>query len=229
MHDCDTTAETLLMHMLDLESERSTLAPEGKHPATSARWAPLQYSASIVFFVFCYATMAVIAWAATCYLSFKPIGAKHYGVVALKKENDGYGWIGPEAYHHLYVRSEEWFRAARVLAAIVATLTIPVATSTMTLANRAWIEPGTWLRLVGAGRASFASSFLIATIFLNLLAALPLDCDYQNTYLANYDASNIDLMDHFGDFVSSFDSGETTALLRDRLASTGMTTPQAQL
>jgi hypothetical protein len=186
------------MLMPDLESNRSltsTLAPEGKRPATSsqcAAWAPLQYSASIVFFALCYATMAVIAWAATCYLSFKPIGAKHYGVVP-GKENDGYGSISPEAYHQLYVRSEEWFRAARVLAAIVATLTIPVTTSvctraavafhqrqrltlrqTMTLANKAWLEPVTWLRLVGVGitgRGSFASSFLIAAIFLNLLGA----------------------------------------------------------
>ncbi|KAJ7745394.1 hypothetical protein B0H14DRAFT_2406737, partial [Mycena olivaceomarginata] len=40
---------------------------------------------------------------------------------------------------------------------------------------------------------------------------------------------NIDLMDHFSKFASSFDYGETAALLRDRLASTGTTTPQAQL
>jgi hypothetical protein len=40
---------------------------------------------------------------------------------------------------------------------------------------------------------------------------------------------NIDLMDHFSKFASSFDFGETTALLRDRLASTGTTIPQAQL
>jgi hypothetical protein len=180
--------------MSDLEQNRSlpsTLA-EGKGPATSSQWAPwapLQYSASIVFFVLCYAIMAIIAWAATCYLSFKPIGAKHYGVVA----RDGYGGIGPQALHQLYVRSEEWFRAARVLSAIVATLTIPVATSvctraavafhqrhrltlrqTMTLANKAWIEPATWLKLVAAGitgRGNFASSFLIAAVFLNLLGA----------------------------------------------------------
>jgi hypothetical protein len=45
----------------------------------------------------------------------------------------------------------------------------------MTLANTARIEPATWLRLVGGagitGRGSFASSFLIAAIFLNLLGA----------------------------------------------------------
>jgi hypothetical protein len=96
--------------MPDLESNKSltpTLAPEGERPATSSQWAPLQYSASIVFFALCYATMAVIAWAATCYLSFKPIGAKHYGVVVLYKENDGYGSIGPKAYHQLYAQSEE--------------------------------------------------------------------------------------------------------------------------
>ncbi|KAJ7290564.1 hypothetical protein C8J57DRAFT_1705887 [Mycena rebaudengoi] len=259
MHDRDTTAETLL-----IESDRSltsTLAPEGKGPATSSQWAaqaPLQYSASIVFFALCYATMAVIAWAATCYLSFKPIGAKHYGVVVLNKENDGYGWISDEAYHQLYVRSEEWFRAARVLAAIVATLTIPVATSvctraavafhqrqrltlrqTMTLADKAWIEPVTWLRLVGAGitgRGSFASSFLIAAIFLNLLGGIiaPLQQLYLSTATIKTPTwpiminANIDLMDHFGN-LASFDLGETTALLRDRLASTETTTQQAQL
>ncbi|KAJ7441120.1 hypothetical protein FB451DRAFT_1441581 [Mycena latifolia] len=252
MHDRDTTAETLLMS--DLE-----FAPEGKRSANSSQWAPLQYSASIVFFALCYATMAVIAWAATCYLSFKPIGAKHYGVVVLNKENDGYGWIGSKAYHQLYVRSEEWFRAARVLAAIVATLTIPVATSvctraavafhqrqrltlrqTMTLANKAWIEPVTWLRLVGAGftgRGSFASSFLIAAIFLNLLGGIiaPLQQLYLSTATIKTPTwpimipQNIDLMDHFSEFASSFDFGETTALLRERLASTGTTTPQAQL
>ncbi|KAJ7926904.1 hypothetical protein B0H13DRAFT_1972177 [Mycena leptocephala] len=192
MHDRDTTAETSVMPNLESNrSHTSTLAPEGKRPATSSQWAPLQCSASIVFFALCYVTMAVIAWAATCYLSFKPIGAKHYGVVALNKENDGYGWIGPKAYHQLYVPSEGWFRAARVLAAIVATLTIPVATSvcaraavafhqrqrltlrqTMTLADKAWIQPVT-----------FASSFLIAAIFLNLLGGIiaPLQQLYLST------------------------------------------------
>jgi hypothetical protein len=194
MHDHDPTAETL--HMAELErntSLTSTLAPEGTRPATSSQWASLQYSASIVFFALCYATMAVIAWAVTCYLAFKPIGTKHYGVVVSNDENDGYGWMGAAAYHKLYVRSEEWFRAARVLSAIIATFTIPVATSvcaraavafhqrqrltlrqTMTLANEAWIQPATWLKLVGVGttgRGSFASSFLIAAIFLNLLGA----------------------------------------------------------
>ncbi|KAJ7366124.1 hypothetical protein DFH08DRAFT_678543 [Mycena albidolilacea] len=248
--------------MPDLESKSltSTLAPEGERPATSSQqWAPLQYSASIVFFALCYATMAVIAWATTCYLSFKPIGAKHYGVVVLYKKNDGYGSIGPKAYHQLYAQSEEWFRAARVLAAIVATLTIPVVTSvcaraavafhqrqrltlrqTMTLANKAWIEPATWLRLVGAGitgRGNFASSFLIAAIFLNLLGGIiaPLQQLYLSTATIKTPTwpilmpQNIDLMDHFSKFASSFDFGETTALLRDRLASTGTATPQAQL
>jgi hypothetical protein len=166
MPDHGTTAETLLMP--DLESDRSltsTLPPECKR---KAEWAPLQYSASIVLFALCYATMAVIAWAVMCYLSFKPIGAKHYGVIVLNKENDGYAGSSDNAYLWLYISNAVWFRAARVLAAIVATLTIPMATSvctraavafhqrqrltlrqTMTLADKAWIEPVTWLRLVG--------------------------------------------------------------------------------
>ncbi|KAJ6592826.1 hypothetical protein B0H19DRAFT_1224624 [Mycena capillaripes] len=186
MHDRDTTAETLLMPNLELNgSLTSTLAPESKRPATSSQWTPLQYSASIVLFTLCYATMAVIAWAATCYLSFKPIGAKHYGVVVLNKENDGYGWIGAKAYHQLLTLRQ-----------------------TMTLANKAWIEPVTWLRLVGAGRASFASSFLIAAIFLNLLGGIiaPLQQLFLSTATIKTPTwpilipRNIDLMDHFGDF-----------------------------
>ncbi|KAJ7649115.1 hypothetical protein DFH06DRAFT_996603 [Mycena polygramma] len=246
--------------MPNLESHAShTSTLEGKHPAPSSQWAPLQHSASIVFFVLCYTVMAVIAWAATCYLSFKPIGAKHYGVVALNNQNDGYGWVGAQMYHQLYARSEEWFRAARVLSAIVATLTIPIATAvctraavafqqrkrltlrqTMTLADKAWTDPATWLRLAGAGitrRASFASSFLIAAILLNLLGGIiaPLQQLYLSTATIKTPTwpipigQNIDVMDHFSDTAASFDSGDTTALLRDRLAATGTTTPQSQL
>ncbi|KAJ7779902.1 hypothetical protein B0H16DRAFT_1878518 [Mycena metata] len=257
MHARDTTAETLLMR--DLESNRSLtppLTPEGKGPATSSQWVPLQSSASIVFFVLCYAAMAVIAWTATCYLSFKPIGAKHYGVVVSNTENNGYGDFGPQGYHQLYVQSEKWFRAARVLASIVATLTIPVATAvctraavafhqrkrltlrqTIMLADKAWIEPVTWLRLlIVDGRRSIASSFLIAAIFLNLLGAIiaPLQQLYLSTATIKtpiwpITMFQIDMMDHFNNQEPSFDYGETTALLRDRLGSTETTTPQAQL
>ncbi|KAJ7030522.1 hypothetical protein C8F04DRAFT_1397787 [Mycena alexandri] len=257
MHASDTTAETLLMR--DLESNRSlspTLVPDGKGPATPsqwAAWAPLQSSASIVFFVLCYAAMAVIAWTATCYLSFKPIGAKYYGVDVLS--NAKYGVIGDQAYHRLYVQSEEWFRAARVLASIVATLTIPVATAvctraavafhqrkkltlrqTMMLADKAWVEPATWLRLlIVGGRRSIALLFLIAATSLNLLGAIiaPLQQLYLSTATIKTPIwpllmKQIDLMDHFNQ-VPLFDFGKTTALLRDRLALTGTTTPQAQL
>ncbi|KAJ7720637.1 hypothetical protein B0H16DRAFT_1474330 [Mycena metata] len=260
MHDRDTTAESLLMR--DLESNRSlspTLAPpegKGATPSQWAAWAPLQSSASIVFFVLCYAAMAVIAWTATCYLSFKPIGAKHYGVNVLYMQNNGYGDIGPQAYHQLYVQSEEWFRAARVLASIFATLTIPVATAvctraavafhqrkrltlrqTMMLADKAWIEPVTWLRLlIVDGRRSIASSFLIAAIFLNLLGAIiaPLQQLFLSTATIKtpiwpVDISQVDIMDHFNSQEPSYDFSDTTALIRDRLASTGTTTPQAQL
>ncbi|KAJ6566051.1 hypothetical protein B0H19DRAFT_940421, partial [Mycena capillaripes] len=247
--------------MPDLESDRSltsTLAPECKH---RAEWAPLQYSASIVLFALCYATMAVIAWALTCYISFKPIGGggKHYGVIVLNKENDGYAGSSDNAYLWLYLLSETWFRVARVLTAIVATLTIPMTTSvctraavafhqrqrltlrqTMTLADKAWIEPATWLRLVCAGitgRGSFSSSFLIAAIFLNLLGGIiaPLQQLYLSTATIKTPTwpigmpQIIDLMDHFGDSAPSFDYGKTTAVLRDHLASAGTTTPQAQL
>ncbi|KAJ7711722.1 hypothetical protein B0H16DRAFT_1437587 [Mycena metata] len=192
--------------------------------------------------------MAVIAWTATCYLSFKPIGAKHYGV-------NGYGW-SPQAYHQLYVQSEEWFRVARVLASIVATLTIPLTTAVCTraavafhqrkrltlrqmmmLADKAWIEPVTWLKLlIVDGRRSIASSFLIAAIFLNLLGAIiaPLQQLFLSTATIKTPISpiimiQIDLIDHFNNQEPSYDYGETTALLRDRLGSTGTTTPQAQL
>ncbi|KAJ7720621.1 hypothetical protein B0H16DRAFT_1335984 [Mycena metata] len=221
-----------------------------------AVWASLQSSAFIVFFVLCYAAMAVIAWTATCYLSFKPIGAKHYGVDVLYKQNNGYGDIDPQAYHQLYVQREEWFRAARVLASIVATLTIPVVTAvctcaavafhqrkrltlrqTMMLADKAWIDPGTWLRLlIVDGRRSIASSFLFAAIFLNLLGAIiaPLQQLFLSTATIKtpiwpIDINQVDIMDHFDNQAPLFDFGETTALLRDRLGSTGTTTPQAQL
>ncbi|KAJ6506355.1 hypothetical protein C8R47DRAFT_967398 [Mycena vitilis] len=260
MHDRGTKAETLLIPSLETNnsSHVSTLAQEGKH-TISSQWAPLQYSASVVVFAICYAAMAVIAWAATCYLSFKPIGAKHYGVNIDDAQSDGYGVIPSTGYHQLYARSGEWFRAARVLAAIVATLTVPVATSvctraavafhqrhkltlrqTMTLADKAWTAPATWLKLAGAGinrRASFASSFLIVAILLNLLGGIiaPLQQLYLSTATIKTPTSpiamlNADMMDHFDSLTPTYDIGDTTALLRDRLASMGTTTtPQSQL
>ncbi|KAJ7720622.1 hypothetical protein B0H16DRAFT_1792651 [Mycena metata] len=263
MHDRDTTAETLLMR--DLELNRSLTPPlalEGKHPATSSqsRWAPLQSSASIVFSVLCYAAMAVIAWTATCYLSFKPIGPKHYGVDIPNTDNNGYG-SSPQAYHQLYVQSEEWFRAARVLASIVATLTIPVATAVCTRgcsvppkeavnaktnddAGRQGVDRACDMAEAPYCRGeknyclvvSYCRYFLKSACNTGAIIA-PLQQLYLSTATIKTPIwpivmYQIDLMDHFNNqepSLRSYDFGETTTLLRDRLGSTDTTTPQAQL
>ncbi|KAF7329887.1 hypothetical protein MKEN_00252400 [Mycena kentingensis (nom. inval.)] len=259
MHDRDATVETLLMDDLESNSATHSSIALPKSSSSSASSAPLQTSFTIVIFALVYTTLAVIAWAATCYLSFKPIGANHYGVWVLNAENNGWGWTSARAFHSLYEKSENWFRVARVLAAIVATLTIPVATSvctraavafhqrskltlrqTMALADRAWIEPSTWLRLLIAtitGRGSFISTFLVAALVLNVLGGIiaPLQQIYLSTTTIKTPTTpvlilyNVEFKDHFGLRAPSFDSGRTTALLRDRLAATEMTDPQAQL
>ncbi|KAJ7627212.1 hypothetical protein FB45DRAFT_1059992 [Roridomyces roridus] len=245
-----------------LSRQRSTGVVPHRAPSpeekTTNSYSPLKYSASIVFFVLCYATMSVVAWTATCYLSFKPIGLHRY-TVSTADQSVEYGSWFPST--ELYLRSEEWFRAARVLAAVVATLTIPVKTAvctraavafhqcrrltlrqTMTLANRAWVEPVMWAKLLGAsifGRATFSSSFLVVAIVLNLLGSIiaPLQQLYLSTKTiktptwpspiagANFDFA----VDTLGAYFVNGDMGETTALLRARLSSTLPSTPQAQL
>ncbi|KAJ7711729.1 hypothetical protein B0H16DRAFT_1815828 [Mycena metata] len=211
MHDRDTTAETLLMR--DLESNRSLTPPlalEGKHPATSSqsRWAPLQSSASIVFSVLCYTAMAVIAWTATCYLSFKPIGAKHYGVDIVNTDNNGYGAvisgtdnngygavISGQAYHQFYASTYE-ARNEKKHCLVVSYC-------------RYFLESA-W-RYYCPLQQLFLSTATIKTPIWPIII------------------DQIDLMDHFNNKEPLYDFGETTALLRDRLGSTGTTDLQAQL
>ncbi|KAJ7627267.1 hypothetical protein FB45DRAFT_1060020 [Roridomyces roridus] len=211
-----------------------------KHPDTPS--APLQYSATVVLFALFYATIAIISWVASCYLSFKPIGANHYSVVLRNGDNNGYGDVPPGEFQQMYLRSGEWFRAARVLAATAATLTIQLPLlQTMTLANQSWVAPLTWLKLVPAalgGRAkrlTFVSSFLVSAVFLNMLGSIiaPLQQVFLTTATIKTPTfpvligGNIDILDQFGPLPE--DAGEKTALLRTRLSSSTTTTPQAQL
>jgi hypothetical protein len=133
-----------------------------------------------------YAALALYAWVLTCILTYKPIGARHYGVDVDNGQNDGWGWTGATYIHNLYVNSERYYRAARTIQSIVAVLTIPVASAicsraaviysqrnsqvtmrqTMLLADKAWNDPVLIAQLPWRWRR-YGSSFLLSAMLLN--------------------------------------------------------------
>ncbi|KAK7007424.1 hypothetical protein R3P38DRAFT_3403781 [Favolaschia claudopus] len=181
----------------------------------------LSRSPFIIISTLFYLALAVYAWVVTCILSRKPIGVNYYGIRVLNKDNNGWGWVGAQTFHALFVNSEKHFRAARIIQSIVSVLTVPLTSAACTraavvflqsgrrsgrlsmrqaiaLADGAWTDIPLVLSLLFGGWKRYGSSLLVAAIFLNALG-------------------------------TATDSGHVISLTRARLASTTNSQPQMNL
>ena len=126
--------ETLISSSSSTQSK-----PEPDFERHSAR---LHSSVYIVIITLGYICLATFAWVVTCILTYKPIGARHYGFVALDSDNNNYGDLTPAQYHSLYESSEQYYRVARVVQSIVAVLTIPLTSAVCARAAIAFLQYG---------------------------------------------------------------------------------------
>ncbi|KAF2151446.1 hypothetical protein K461DRAFT_322696 [Myriangium duriaei CBS 260.36] len=212
----------------------------------------LHRSGDIVFLAICYITLTTATWVVTCILVYKPMGANHYGVDILNKDNNGYGWIGPTRYHAMYVTSEKWFRATRILSAIVAVLAIPMTMAvcaraavaihqqrrltlrqTMALADSSWNDIPFLIRILFRMSKGSGSLFLILAFFLNVLGGIisPVQQIFLSTVIIKTPTwpDEITFLNDFQDFFPNYNSDLVTVLTRSRMASTGTTDPQLRL
>ncbi|KAJ7051148.1 hypothetical protein C8F01DRAFT_1175969 [Mycena amicta] len=178
------------------EENNSLLFPHssGKEETDTIYSTFLRRSPSIIFSTLFYITLAVYAWVVTCILAHRPIGANHYGVDVLNSDNNGWGWIGPKAYHALYLNSAKHFRAARILQSVVSVLTIPLTSAVctraavvflqsgrrsermsmrkaMALADESWTDLSVIASLFVGGWKRYGSSLIVFAIFLHALGA----------------------------------------------------------
>lgn len=157
----------------------------------------LHRSPYILFLVLIYTFLILFAWVITCILVSRPITTGHYGIYMGNDSTGGY----PSAVgsHTLYVDNEHWYRAVRVIQAIVSTLTIPLASAVcsagavvftqkgkrentlslrqlMVLATSGWADIPTYWNLTPGVRKNgwkrYGSSFLFLAILLNALGGL---------------------------------------------------------
>lgn len=144
----------------------------------------LPRSSYIVWMVFIYASLALTAWILICLLTFKPLTAKRYGFDTRERDSS--------RLQAKFIKSEQIYRAARTVQAIVGVLTIPLTSAvcsaaavvfaqakrqdrkltlrqTMTLADKGWTDPTTIAKLLSGRGRRLASSLLICALLLNLL------------------------------------------------------------
>ncbi|KAE8442481.1 hypothetical protein EG329_003324 [Mollisiaceae sp. DMI_Dod_QoI] len=192
----------------------------------------------VMLLVLLYACLAIFAWVITCILTFRPIsGPKQFGVRYDPESGYVDGWEFADALHGQYVKSEDWYRAARVIQSIVGVLTIPLTSAVcssaavifvqqhrstsgltirqvMTLADRGWVGPTTFGRAVTSWKR-YGSSFLLVAIFLTLLGGL------------------LDIPDQFRDDgdsgIPGHDVNLVTIITRNSLLSASNVEPQPQL
>lgn len=194
--DADATASELGQRdmLLPSENPKSPSSEESrgesrKLPSGGVEAAPavvLHRSIYIVLVVSIYAGMASIAWMLICLLTFKPLTTEQYGFDKRYRP-------GREDDPHIhYARSEEIYRAARTVQAVVSVLTIPLTSAVcsaaavvfmqstrhkrkltlrqmMTLADKGWTDPTTIVRMVTGHGKKLGSSLLICALLLNLL------------------------------------------------------------
>lgn len=187
-HDKSGTQTIRNLDESDQEPPKSSLSA-----SPSAR---LHRSGYIIFSVLLYIALAIFAWVVTCYLSFRPITTKHYDLRA----SDNNNWAEPNKDYQnpLFVRNEQWYRAARIIQSVVSVLTIPLTSAVcssaavifiqqraqkgitvrqvMTLADKGWADLSTYLNILpffaSHGWRRFGSSFLLLAILLNLLGSV---------------------------------------------------------
>lgn len=192
--DGDDEISTLLPTELDQRCSNGTASPslsnEGKAPEATHS-VLLHRSGYIVFMVAIYSDLALTAWILTCLLTHDPLTIGSYEV----NVNESSYRYSAKYSHARYVKSEEIYRAARTLQAIVAVLTIPLTSAVcsaaavtftqagpkqprttmrqlMVLADKGWTDPATILKLLFGDRQRYASRLLIIAVLLNILGKL---------------------------------------------------------
>lgn len=134
-----------------------------------------------------YAGLALYAWIVLCILSFLPITAKSYGLPDLSEY-----YIWDTDTHALFARNERFYRSARVIQSIVSVVTIPCISAVcasaavvfaqnqrdafglrmrqvITLADRGWMDPAIYFKLIFGGWKRYGSMFLLLAIFIHLV------------------------------------------------------------
>lgn len=187
-------AESVAEEEREQQADQTTLLTESKSNTESEQYSTsIHREGYIVALMLCYIALATFAWVTTCILTYKPIGARYYGVNVLNTDDDdGGAWVSGSQTHSLYVNSEKYYRAARVVQSIVAVLTIPLNSAvcaqaaiiflqrhthdngltmrkTMVLADKGCICSAVLSKLVFGQWKRYGSSFLFAAICLNLL------------------------------------------------------------
>ena len=174
------------------EEEEAEKPPPGAIHSTR-----LHRSAYMIIFTLLYIGLGVFAWVMTCILVFRPITANHYGVWTLNtNDSNGYGNSAWTTQIALYAQNVNWFRAARVVQAIVSVLTIPLTSAlcssaavifvqnhqgsfismrqVMALADNGWTDPAMYFRLflTSKGFKLYGTNFLLIAIVLNILGGI---------------------------------------------------------
>lgn len=192
--------ETLEVSAADIapEGQRESLirsdSLEGSDETETQYSTTLSRSNNILLLILVYATLALFAWVVTCILAYRPIHGHSYGVDI---RDDHYGSVSQDLAYTLalYVDSERWYTAARVLQSIVSVLAIPLTSAvcsraavaftqqprlswnltmrqTMTLADKGWADLGLISRILRGQWKRYGSSFLAVAISLNILGKL---------------------------------------------------------
>lgn len=156
----------------------------------------LRRSSYILFLVFGYTFLALFAWTVTCILVFRPITAKSYSSYG---PFVGQGSLASKT-HAVFLKNENWYSAARVVQAIVNTLTLPLTSTVcaagavvfaqqrgkekknlslrqlMVLANAGWAGVPTYWHLTPGvhkkGWKRYGSPFLSFSILLTLMGGI---------------------------------------------------------
>ena len=163
-------------------------------------WTPSKFQSStklhrspfVLILVFCYAVFAIFAWVVTCILSLRPLsGPKHYSA----RNDVEYTYdSGRNELPAAYAKTERWYRAARVIQAIVGVLSIPLTSTVcsraavifvqrhrgsvrltlrqlMVLADKGWVNPSIYGRVLTSWKR-YGSSFLLISILLIVFGGL---------------------------------------------------------
>jgi hypothetical protein len=167
-----------------------------------------------VFLVLLYSVAALYAWVIICILTHRPIGGVGYGIDQYNAtlENWTNDKIPLEWYlDRLFDKSEKYFRAARVVQALVSVVTIPLTSAvcsqaavvylqqkrwrngptlrqSMALADKGWTDINLISKLILGGWKKYSSALLLFALSVHLLgglmiylAALTMPADHFNS------------------------------------------------
>ncbi|KAK3676798.1 hypothetical protein LTR78_003575 [Recurvomyces mirabilis] len=213
----------------------------------------LQHFPLVVYLSLAYAAVAVFAWCITCVLVYRPINTGHYGLWL--RDGDVSGAYYPST--KTYATNEQWLRAARVLQAIVAIITIPLTSTvcasaavafvqrscksrnltlrqTTVLADNGWTAIEVYEQLIRGRWKQYGSKLLYLAIVLHLLGAIvtPLQSIFTNTLTVQTpgDLRQIQKLTDFTDRLRGDNNDDiAAATLRAAMISTSSTDPQNRL